>query len=271
MSKFIAAMDHSGGSSPGVLERYGYPNAHELPHEVVMDDIHLMRLRMASSPDFVKENIWAAILYKDTVERGMVPVLHEKGIQAYLKVDSGCEEDGSLKDFDVAGMIDYALENNCTGTKMRSIVKDEQNLDAILSQQFELAQQIYRAGLMPIVEPEIPIDHPMKSNYEHKLRDELAERLDAFIGKCILKLTLPDQDNFYSSIMKHNNVYKVVGLSGGYTTAQACRRLKCQAGMSASFSRALSEGLFITQSDDEFNTQLSSNISVIVQAGIGNE
>ena len=263
MSKFIAAMDHSGGSTGGVLERYGQ----KYTEDDKMEKVHAMRLRMVNSPLFNSENIWAAILYKDTVDRGMVPILKSKGIEPYLKIDSGCEENGTLKDFDVAGMIDYGLENNCTGTKMRSIVKDEKDLDAILSQQFELAQQIYRSGLMPIVEPEIPIDHPMKSNYEHKLRDELAERLDAFTGKCILKLTLPDQDNFYSNIMKHNNVYKVVGLSGGYTTAQACRRLECQAGMSASFSRGLSEGLFFDQTELEFEDRINQNIIMIKEAG----
>ena len=140
---FIAAMDHSGGSTGGVLDRYGQ----EYTEENKMEKVHAMRLRMVNSPDFVKENIWASILYVDTVERGMVTVLQEKGIEAFLKVDSGCEEDGSLKDFDLQLMIDTALFNKCSGTKMRSIVKSIDTMDKILDQQFDLAQRIYDAGL----------------------------------------------------------------------------------------------------------------------------
>ena len=271
MSKFIAAMDHSGGSSPGVLERYGYPNAHELPHEVVMDDIHLMRLRMASSPDFNSDNIWAAILYQDTVKRDMVPFLKQKHIEAFLKVDSGCEEDGTLKQFPLDEMIEFARERGCYGTKMRSIVKTPEILDAVLDQQFDLAEKIYARDLIPIVEPEIPIDHEHKQGLEIALFRALEEQLDEFNGKCILKLTLPEQPNMYKELIKHKNVNKIVGLSGGYTTQEACRRLSQNDDITASFSRALSESLFITQSDDEFHTQLSSNINMIVQAGIGNE
>ena len=259
MSKFIAAMDHSGGSSPGVLEKYGYKKADKLPHEVVMDDIHLMRLRMVNSKSFTSDNIWAAILYKDTVERGMVPVLKEKGIEAYLKIDSGCEDNGYLKYFRWEEMTDFAKEHGCTGTKMRSILKDEKDMDMILDQQFALAEPIYGEGLMPIVEPEVPIEHPNKANVENMLRDQLAERLDAFSGKCILKLTLPEREDFYSNIMLHDKVHKVVGLSGGYSTVEACRRLALQKGMTASFSRGLSEGLNINQTDQEFEDHITKN------------
>ena len=141
---FIAAMDHSGGSTGGVLERYGQ----EYTEENKMEKVHAMRLRMVNSPDFVKENIWAAILYKDTVERGMVPILKQKGIEAYLKIDSGCEDNGYLKTFKWYDMIDFAKENGCTGTKMRSIVKDVKDLSMICEQQFALAESIHEAGLM---------------------------------------------------------------------------------------------------------------------------
>ena len=119
MSKFIAAMDHSGGSTGGVLERYGQ----EYTEENKMDLVHAMRLRMINSPNFTSNNIWAAILYKDSVDRGAVDILGDKGIEAILKVDSGCHMNGLLKEFDLDSMIDYALEKGCTGTKMRSIVK----------------------------------------------------------------------------------------------------------------------------------------------------
>ena len=256
-------MDHSGGSTGGVLERYGQ----EYTEENKMEKVHAMRLRMVNSPDFVKENIWAAILYKDTVERGMVPILKQKGIEAYLKIDSGCEDNGYLKTFKWYDMIDFAKENGCTGTKMRSIVKDVKDLSMICEQQFALAESIYEAGLMPIVEPEIPIEHPDKEFYEYKLRDELAERLDAFQGRCILKLTLPEQDDFYAGIIPHDRVERVVGLSGGYSTEEACRRLSRQRGMTASFSRGLSEGLFASQTDEEFNARITQNIHMIKDAG----
>ncbi len=260
---FIAAMDHSGGSTGGVLERYGQ----QYTEENKMEKVHAMRLRMVNSPDFVKENIWAAILYKDTVERGMVPILKQKGIEAYLKIDSGCEDNGYLKTFKWYDMIDFAKENGCTGTKMRSIVKDVKDLSMICEQQFALAESIHEAGLMPIVEPEIPIEHPDKELYEYKLRDEIATRLETFKGRCILKLTLPEQDNFYSDIMKHNHVERIVGLSGGYSTEEACKRLSKQRGMTASFSRGLSEGLFANQEEIEFNHAITKNIVMIKKAG----
>jgi len=262
MSKFIAAMDHSGGSTGGVLERYGC----EYTEENKMDLVHEMRLRMINSPDFNSNNIWAAILYKDSVERGAVDVLESKGIQAILKVDSGCHMNGLLKDFPLDEMIDYAIAKGCTGTKMRSIVKTPMILNAVLDQQFELATVIYAAGLMPIVEPEIPIEHDEKKMMEELLARELQNRLDTFDGKCILKLTLPDTPNLYLKLAGHPNVSKVVGLSGGYSTVEACNRLALQENMTASFSRALSEGLLVTQTDEEFNNKISSNIKAITIA-----
>jgi len=262
MSRFIAAMDHSGGSTGGVLERYGQ----QYTEEDKMDKVHAMRLRMVNSPAFVKENIWAAILYKDTVERGMVSVLNAKGIKAYLKVDGGCADNGTLKKFDVRGMIDFAKINGCVGTKMRSIVKSKVVMEPLLEQQFSLAQEIANANLMPIVEPEIPIDHPSKELYEYILREKLEQHLNNFSGKCILKLTLPENDNFYSNLMRHKNVRSVVGLSGGYSTQEACERLNKQSNMTASFSRALSEGLYYNQTYNEFDKQITSNIMKIKEA-----
>ena len=267
MSKFIAAMDHSGGSTGGVLERYGQ----QYTEENKMDLVHEMRMRMVNSPDFTSDNIWAAILYQDTVKRDMVPLLKQKNIETFLKVDSGCEKDGTLKQFPLDEMIEFAREHGCYGTKMRSIVKTPEILDAVLDQQFDLAERIYARDLIPIVEPEIPIEHEHKQGLEIALFRALEEQLDEFTGKCILKLTLPQQPNMYRQLTKHKTVNKIVGLSGGYTTEEACRRLSKNEDMTASFSRALSEGLFITQSDDEFNAQLSSNINMIVQAGLGND
>ena len=263
MSTFIAAMDHSGGSTGGVLERYGADYTEENKMELVNE----MRLRMVNSPDFDSNNIWAAILYQDTVERGMVPILKEKGIEAYLKIDSGCEEDGTLKDFNIHKMLQYALANGCTGTKMRSIVHGQAVLEKIMAQQFKLAETIYAANLMPIVEPEVPIVHANKAAVEAALLTSLKEHLNTFHGKCILKLTLPEVPNLYEDIMLHPKVHKVVGLSGGYTTAEACKRLKENKGMTASFSRGLSQDLYVHQSDEEFDMTLSMNVQSIVAAG----
>lgn len=262
MSRFIAAMDHSGGSTGGVLERYGL----EYTEENKMDLVHDMRLRMVNSPMFTKENIWGAILYKDTLERGMCKVLNGKGIETFLKIDSGCEDDGTLKNFDIEHMIDLAVNNFCFGTKMRSIVKTENILQPIIKQQFKFAKKISNRGLIPIVEPEVPIDHPDKNNIEMALEAYLKNKLDKFHGKMILKLTLPEQDNLYYDLSQHKNVYKLVGLSGGYNTSEACERLKKNKNMSASFSRALSESLLARDNDQQFNMAINLNITAIVAA-----
>ena len=262
MSRFIAAMDHSGGSTGGVLKRYGQAYT----EEDKMDKVHDMRLRMVSSPDFTNESIWAAILYRDTVDRGMVPILKQKGIQPYLKIDSGCADDGTLKDFDTNEILTYAVAKGCVGTKMRSIVKTQEIVDSVLDQQFELAKEIYGWELMPIVEPEVPIEHEHKQGLEIALLHGLKKRLDEFNGKCILKLTLPEQPNMYQSFIEHSSVHAVVGLSGGYDTQEACRRLAQNKNMTASFSRALSEGLFHHQTDVEFDMTMTMNIKDIVEA-----
>lgn len=261
MSKFIAAMDHSGGSTGGVLERYGV----EYTENNKMNLVHEMRLRMVNSPDFHGFNIWAAILYKDTIDKGMVPILKNKGIEAICKIDSGCEEDGTLKDFDVNAMIQYSVNNGCYGTKMRSIVKTENIIIPLLKQQFELAKEIASIGLVPIIEPEVPIDHLNKAEIETWLLEYLKVQLKDFHYNCILKLTLPEVPNLYNELK--DQLVKLVGLSGGYTTKEACRRLAINNNMTASFSRALSEGLYNNQSDEEFNKAISNNIAIICEAG----
>ena len=267
MSKrFIAAMDHSGGSTGGVLERYGQ----EYTEENKMEKVHAMRLRMVNSPDFNDSNIWGAILYQDTVTRGMVNILDEKGIDTFLKVDSGCEDNGMLKDFDVRAMCKWATNDigpKIYGTKMRSIVKSESMVGAVLKQQFSLAQTISEYGLVPIIEPEVPIDHPDKEYIE----DTLCRLLDTMYlpgkdFKVILKLTPPEVPNLYHNLTFKHNVEKVVFLSGGYATAEACRRLSMNNNITASFSRALSEGLAHSQTDAEFNAKLSQNIKMITGA-----
>jgi len=262
MNRFIAAMDHSGGSTGGVLDRYQAPYTESNKMEIV----HAMRLRMVSNPDFNDKNIWGAILYQDTVARGMVPILREKGISPFLKVDNGCEENGTLKPFSVSEMCAYARANGCVGTKMRSIVKSIDMIPEVVKQQFTLAQAIAYEGLIPIVEPEINIDRPDKALLEAALKQELAKNLSVFDKGLILKLTIPEEKNQYLSLMMYNNVQKIVGLSGGYSTAEACERLSKHSDMSASFSRALSEGLYAHQTTEEFDEQISKNINMITKA-----
>ena len=265
--QFIAAMDHSGGSTGSVLERY----EQEFTEENKMEKVHAMRLPMVNSPDFTSDNIWAAILYKDTVDKGMPEVLRAKGIESYLKIDRGCEESGLMKPFHtptsngVQELVQYAHENDCTGTKMRSIVKTKEVLGPIVQQQFMYATEIANAGLTPIIEPEIPIHHVDKKELEQLLFKELKMYLEHYKGgmQVILKLTIPEIANTYHSLSQHKKVRKLVGLSGGYDTDTACKKLKENLDMSASFSRALSEGLFADQTEKEFNKKISQNIKLI--------
>ena len=262
MSRFIAAMDHSGGSTGGVLERY----QQEYTEDNKMDLVHEMRLRMVNSEHFTNDNIWAAILYKDTVERGMVDILAEKNISTFLKIDSGCTEDGLLKQFPISQMIDFAIANGCKGTKMRSIVTSGAVLEPILTQQFAIAKTISDARLLPIIEPEIEIDDPDKRVHESMLADRLYSKLNSIDYSVVLKLTLPEESNLYINLAEHPRVIKLVGLSGGYSTDEACKRLSENDIMSASFSRALSEGLYANLNDNEFSEVLGWNIKKIVDA-----
>ena len=265
MSRFIAAMDHSGGSTGGVLERYGqaYTEADK------MEKVHAMRLRMVNSPDFNDKNIWGAILYQDTVTRGMVNILDEMGIESFLKIDSGCEENGMLKQFPVKQMLEFATQHigaQIYGTKMRSIVKSVDMVDEILKQQFTIAKTVSEYGLVPIIEPEVPIDHLEKELIEQKLNERLAWYLNGKDFKCILKLTPPEQPNLYHNLTVKRNVERVVFLSGGYSTTEACNKLGLNDNITASFSRALSEGLKFGLTDEEFNATISNNIKMITEA-----
>ena len=265
MSRFIAAMDHSGGSTGGVLERYG----REYTEDNKMDRVHEMRMRMVNSPDFNDKNIWGAILYQDTVTRGMVNILDEMGIDSFLKIDSGCEENGMLKQFPVKQMLEFATNGigpKIYGTKMRSIVKSVDMVRAILTQQFQLAETICSYGLVPIIEPEVPIDHPEKELIEQELYELLEKFLNEKKFKVILKLTPPETPNLYHNLTVKHNVEKVVFLSGGYSTNEACNRLGLNENVSASFSRALSQDLRYDLTDEEFNATISSNIKQITEA-----
>lgn len=263
MNRFIAAIDNSGGSTGGVLDRY----CQEYTEEDKMDKIHAMRMRMLNSPSFNNSNIWAAIVYKGSVERGIVPILESKNIDVFLKVDAGLNEDGTMKDFDIDAKIEYANLHSCYGTKMRSVVKDINMVEPVLKQQFEIANKIAKAGLIPIVEPEVSINNPNKEEIEEQLRYSLLEHLDYFEEECILKLTPPERPNIYDVFAnEHTNVMKVVFLSGGYSTSEACNKLGLNEGVTASFSRALVEGLTFNMDDSAFNEQIDKNIDLILKS-----
>jgi fructose-bisphosphate aldolase class I len=205
----------------------------------------------------------------------MVDILDDMGIESFLKIDSGCEENGMLKQFPVKQMLEFATKRTpedgsigaqIYGTKMRSIVKSVDMVKPILTQQFLLAQTICSYGLVPIIEPEVPIDHPDKELIEAMLFQELQKFLSEFDVKCILKLTPPEVPNLYHSLTVKNNVEKVVFLSGGYSTNEACNRLSLNENVSASFSRALSQDLYYSLTEEEFNATISNNIKQITEA-----
>lgn len=278
---FIAALDQSGGSTPKALANYGvgadaYSNDDEM-YAVV----HAMRSRIITSPAFNGDRIMGAILFENTMDRDIDGqptadyLWNVKRVVPFLKVDKGLadEQDGAQVMKPIPGLDDLlqkAKRKHIFGTKMRSVIKTDNpvGVSAVVDQQFEIGRQILAAGLVPIIEPEVDINSPHKAAAEELLKTALLKQLDQLGDdqQVMLKLTLPEQDNFYATCIDHPNVLKVVALSGGYTREEANQRLARQHGMVASFSRALSEGLSVEQSDDDFNKVLDSSIESIFQA-----
>ena len=280
---FIAALDQSGGSTPKALQNYGV-GADAFGNDAEMFDlIHAMRSRIMTSPAFNGSRIMGAILFEMTMDReveGMPSadyLWQVKRVVPFLKVDKGLadEVDGAqlMKPMpDLDALLTKARQKNIFGTKMRSVIKTANavGVNAVVEQQFDVGRQIIAAGLVPIIEPEVDINSPQKAEAEELLRTALMENLNRLeAGQLVmLKLTLPEQDNFYQNCIDHPNVIKVVALSGGYARDEANQRLSAQNGMVASFSRALSEGLSAQQGDDEFNQVLDTSIESIYQASI---
>lgn len=280
-SGFIAALDQSGGSTPKALAAYGVGADAYGNDEEMFDIIHQMRTRIVTSPAFTGARIMGAILFEMTMDReiegqGSADYLWDvKNVVPFLKVDKGLAEetDGAQVMKPMPGLDELlarANEKNVFGTKMRSVIKtaNRAGVDAVVDQQFEIGRRIIDAGLVPIIEPEVDIHSPDKSGAEDLLLAALTRHLDQLGGDklVMLKLTLPETDNFYMPCIEHPNVLKVVALSGGYSRDEACQRLARQNGMVASFSRALTEGLTAQQSDDEFDTMLDAAIESIYQA-----
>ncbi|MEJ2604526.1 MAG: fructose bisphosphate aldolase, partial [Gammaproteobacteria bacterium] len=270
---FIAALDQSGGSTPKALRIYGIDEDAWSNDDQMFELVHRMRTRIITSPAFNGDRILAAILFENTMDREIEGrptaeyLWDEKGVVPILKVDKGLaeEKDGVQLMKPIPGLdalLKKAKDKGIFGTKMRSVIKqaDEQGIKAIVEQQFEVAKQIIAAGLVPIIEPEVDIHCPQKTEAEAILHRYIMENLDKLDdGQLVmLKLTLPEVDNLYADCIDHPNVLKVVALSGGYSRKEADERLKKQHRMVASFSRALTEGLSVKQSDDEFNEMLDN-------------
>jgi len=278
---FIAALDQSGGSTPKALANYGVEADAYSNDDEMFEVVHAMRSRIVTSPAFDGSRIMGAILFENTMDReiqgqGTADYLwNVKRVVPFLKVDKGLadESNGAQVMKPMPGLdelLQKARQKNVFGTKMRSVIKtaNADGVTAVVSQQFEIGRQIIEAGLVPIIEPEVDINSPQKAETEELLKTSLLKHLDRLEeGQLVmLKLTLPEQDNFYTSCIQHPNVLKVVALSGGYSRQEANQRLGKQNGMVASFSRALSEGLSAQQSDDEFNSVLDASIESIFQA-----
>jgi fructose-bisphosphate aldolase class I len=280
---FIAALDQSGGSTPKALAAYGIDESAWRDDAEMFSLVHQMRTRIMTSKAFDSSRIVAAILFEDTMERqieGMATADYlwkEKQIVPVLKVDKGLTEVAQgvrlMKAIPrLSQALDHAIEKNIFGTKMRSVVLHD-NLDginAICDQQFALAREILEKGLVPILEPEVDIHCPEKEKAEVRLKAALLKRIPSIPdGKeVIFKLTIPSQKNAYSELIDHPKTLAVVALSGGYTRDEACRRLADQKGLSASFSRALAEGLSAQQSQEEFDSTLDASIRQIFEASV---
>ena len=278
---FIAALDQSGGSTPGALRLYGVKENAWSNEAEMFALVHQMRKRIITSPSFSGERIIGAILFEDTMDRDIesLPTAdflwNVKQVVPFLKVDKGlaAEQDGVqlMKPIPaLAELLTKAKAKRIFGTKMRSVIKraDEAGIKSIVNQQFEVAEQILAAGLLPIVEPEVDVHSTNKAKSEELLKAAILEKLnqltvDEFV---MLKLTLPEQDDFYLDLIRHPKVVRVVALSGGYSQADADDRLRKDHGMVASFSRALLEGLSAQQSDAEFNSVLEKSIQNIFDA-----
>jgi fructose-bisphosphate aldolase class I len=278
---FIAALDQSGGSTPGALRLYGIPDNAYSGDAEMFRLMHQMRVRIMTAPAFTGAKVVATILFEGTMdgEVGGKPtpkfLWEDRGVVPFVKVDKGleAEKDGvqvmrPMPELDA--LLTRAVKHGVFGTKMRSVINlaSKAGIAAVVAQQFEVAAQIAKHGLMPIIEPEVSIKSPDKPGAEAILLAELTRHLEAAPNgpQVMFKLTLPDVSDLYLPLVNHKRVTRVVALSGGYTRAEACRRLAANHGVIASFSRALVEELRHSTSDAEFNAALARSIDEIYQA-----
>ena len=279
-SGFVAALDQSGGSTPKALALYGIPEDAYSNDEEMFDLVHEMRTRIITSPSFDGDRILAAILFENTMDREIEGrptadyLWNVKRVVPILKVDKGlaAEEQGAqvMKPMpNLDALLDRGVDNGIFGTKMRSVIKEPgAGLDAVVEQQFEVARQILAKGLVPIIEPEVDIHSPRKSDAENQLNAALLDGVNKLDAEQVvmLKLTLPDTDDLYKRLVEHPKVLRVLALSGGYSRDEACARLARNNGVIASFSRALTVGLTAQQSDELFDKTLDTAIAEIAAA-----
>jgi fructose-bisphosphate aldolase class I len=280
---FIAALDQSGGSTPKALRLYGIEEDAYTSQAEMFDLIHEMRARIATAPAFSGEKVIGAILFEDTMDReiGGKPsaryLWEERGVVPFLKIDKGLEDEAHgvqmMKAIpDLGDLLDRAVSHGIYGTKERSVIHSANTagIANIVAQQMDLGLQVLAKGLTPILEPEVSIGADDKAEAEDMLLAELTHALDAVPGdrQVMLKLTIPTRPDLYASLIAHPRVMRVVALSGGYSRAEACAKLAGNAGMIASFSRALTEGLSVQQSDAAFNAALTEAIEVIHAASV---
>lgn len=280
---FVAALDQSGGSTPKALLRYGIDEGQYSSEAEMFDLVHQMRQRIIASPSFSDDKILATILFEKTMDSQVGGVdtaaylWNTKGIVPILKVDKGLAEEANgvqlmkpINDLDI--LLERAVEKGIFATKMRSVIKSahEKGIIDNVEQQFELGQQISRHGLVPILEPEISIHAPDKADAEAILKRELNRYLQTTPEELpvMLKLTIPSADNLYADVIALPQVLRVVALSGGYSREEANERLARNHGLIASFSRALTEGLSVDQSEREFDRSLFEAIDSIYAASI---
>jgi fructose-bisphosphate aldolase class I len=279
---FIAALDQSGGSTPGALRLYGVDDSQYSTDAEMFDLIHAERVRIMASPAFTSEHILGTILFENTLERsidgrGVADFLwHGKGIVPFLKIDKGLQDpaDGVQLMRDIPGLehlLAKARSAGVLGTKERSVVHsaDEAGIRRLVAQQFVLAEKVLDADLLPILEPEVSIEAPDKAEAEAMLKAAILEQLDA-IGdrKVAIKITIPTVDDFYADLIAHPRIARVVALSGGYSRDEADALLARNHGLIASFSRALLQGLSAQQGDAEFDATLAASIESIYRASI---
>ena len=278
---FIAALDQSGGSTPGALRLYGIPDSAYSGDAEMFRLMHEMRVRIMTAPAFTGEKVIGTILFEGTMDgevRGKpTPAFlwEERGVVPFVKVDKGLEKENDGVQLmrpmpELDALLTRAVKLNVFGTKMRSVINlaSKDGIAAIAAQQFDVAAQIAKHGLMPIIEPEVSIKSPEKAGAEAILLAELTKNVDAQPDgpRVMFKLTLPDTPDLYLPLTKHRRVTAIVALSGGYTRAEACKRLSANHGMIASFSRALVEELRHSMSDAEFEAALARSIDEIYRA-----
>lgn len=278
---FVAALDQSGGSTPSALAAYGIKQGAWHNDDEMFAIVHQMRTRIITSPGFTGERILGAILFENTMDRDIQGqptgdyLWNVKRVVPFVKVDKGLADEKNgvrlMKPMpQLAALLERARTKHIFGTKMRSFIQQANaaGIKEIVNQQFAVAAQILSAGLVPIVEPEVDIHCPEKAKAEELLKAAIIERLGELpTGQLVfLKLTLPEQGDFYSDCVSHPRVVRVLALSGGYSREEADERLRRTPGIIASFSRALLQGLSAQQSDAEFNSQLDTSIQSIFEA-----